>query len=94
MTPKGTQQPGGKRKGKDKKGGGNNNKNVNKPKSSSGGGGGGEKRKVKFPCNICKEYHLTHEFPKMEESQRLLAQQQPFVLTNPFPTRTKHGFNI
>jgi hypothetical protein len=87
--PKGTQQPGGKKKGKDKKGGGNNNKNVNKPESSSGGGKK-EKRKVKFPCNICKEDHLTHKFPKMEEAQRLLAQQQPVMLTNPFP----HGKNM
>jgi hypothetical protein len=28
---------------------------------------------------------LTHQCPQIEEAQKLLAQQQPIVLTNPFP---------
>jgi hypothetical protein len=46
------------KKGEVKKGGGNNNQN---PKSDvNARGSKKEKRKVKFPCNICNEYHLTH----------------------------------
>jgi hypothetical protein len=43
---------------------------------------------VKFPCKICDEDHLTHQFPQMEEAQCLIKlnqQQQPIVLKNPFP---------
>jgi hypothetical protein len=29
--------------------------------------------------------HLTHQFPRLEEAQNILAQQQLVVLTNPFP---------
>jgi hypothetical protein len=83
-TQKGPQHPGDK-KIKGKKGGGGNNKkydkNVEREKD--------EKRKVKFPCNICGDDHLTHQFPQMEESQCLMKlkqqQQQPVVLNNPFP---------
>jgi hypothetical protein len=83
-TPKGTQQPRGKnKKGKDKKGGGNNNKNEKS--DANVGGAKKEKKKVKFPCNICSEDHLTHQCPNMEEAQCLLVQQQPVVLKNPFP---------
>jgi hypothetical protein len=39
---------------------------------------------VKFPCKLCKEDHLTHLCPKIEEASRLIA-QHPVVLTNPFP---------
>jgi hypothetical protein len=81
MTPKGPQQPRGKKKGKGKKGGGGNDKkdgnNVEGEKN--------KKKKVNFPCNLCKGDHLTHLFPKLEESQCLLMQQQPVILTNPFP---------
>jgi hypothetical protein len=81
MTPKGPQQPRGKKKAKGKKGGGGNDKkdgnNVEGEKN--------EKKKVNFPCNLCKEDHLTHLCPKIEEAQHLLMQQQPVVLTNPFP---------
>jgi hypothetical protein len=70
--PKGTWKPSRKKKGKDKKGGGNDNNNVNKEEPSFVGGKK-EERKVNFPCELCKEDHLTHEFPKMEESQILLA---------------------
>jgi hypothetical protein len=31
------------------------------------------------------EDHLTHLCPRLAEAQKLLAQQQPAVLTNPFP---------
>jgi hypothetical protein len=39
---------------------------------------------VKFPCKLCKDDHLTHLCPKIEEASRLLS-QPPVVLTNPFP---------
>jgi hypothetical protein len=34
--------------------------------------------------------HPTHLCPRLAEAQKLLAQQQPVVLTNPFP----HGKNL
>jgi ribosomal protein L44E len=76
--PKGNQQTEGKRKSKKKKGKGD------KKAANNVGEGKNEKRKVKFPCNLCTNSHLTHQFPRLEEAQNLLAQQQPFVLTNPF----------
>jgi hypothetical protein len=39
---------------------------------------------VKFPCKLCKEDHITHLFPKIEETLRLIM-QHPAVLTNLFP---------
>jgi hypothetical protein len=47
--------------------------------------GKNEKWKVKFMCNIFMNDHLTHQFPQLEESQKILAQQQVVVLRNPFP---------
>ena len=47
-----------------------------------------KKRKVKFPCKLCNDFHLTHFCPKLDEAKRLLDQkntaQQPVVLSNPF----------
>jgi hypothetical protein len=43
-----------------------------------------EKRKVKFPCKLCTDDHLTHLCPKLAEAARLLN-LPPAVLTNPFP---------
>jgi hypothetical protein len=90
--PNGNHQPGGnktKGRGKNHKGGRNNN---NKPKDNvnndiskySVGEGKKEKRKVKFPCNICIDDHLTHLCPKLKEDASLLS-LPPDVLTNPFP---------
>jgi hypothetical protein len=79
--PKDNQQSEGKIKGKGKKGKGGNDKKV----ANNVGEGKNEKKKVKFPCNICTDDHLTHQFPRMEEAHNILAQQQPVVLTNPFP---------
>ena len=39
---------------------------------------------MKFPCKLCKEDHLTHLFPHMEDASRFIA-QGPTVLTNPLP---------
>jgi hypothetical protein len=89
--PNGNQQPGGnKRKGcgNNRKGGRNND---NKPKDNANndrlkvnvGEGKKEKRKVKFPCKLCTDDHLTHLCPKLEEAVRLLS-LPPVVLTNPF----------
>ena len=45
--------------------------------------------KVKFPCKLCGESHLTHLCTKISEAKRLLGQpnttQQMVVLSNPFP---------
>ena len=45
--------------------------------------------KVKFPCKLCGDSHLTHLCPKITEAKRLLDQpnaaQQTTVLSNPFP---------
>jgi hypothetical protein len=57
---------------------------VNKPDNNVGGGNK-EKKKDKFPCKLCKEDRLTHQCPKLEEAQCLLARQQNIMLTNPFP---------
>jgi hypothetical protein len=76
--PNGNQQPGGnKRKGRgsNRKGGKNSNKpkdNGNNEKSNNNAGEGKkEKRKVKFPCKICTDDHLTHLCPKIVEVVRL-----------------------
>ena len=31
------------------------------------------KRKVKFPCKLCKDDHLTHLCPRIEEASRFIA---------------------
>ena len=45
--------------------------------------------KVKFPCKLCGDSHLTHLCPKITKAKRLLDQhnaaQQTTVLSNPFP---------
>jgi hypothetical protein len=51
--------------------------------NNNDGEGKKEKWKVKFPCNLCTDDHLTHLCPKLEEVARLLS-QLPIVLTNPF----------
>jgi hypothetical protein len=45
---------------------------------------------VRYPCNLCVEYHLTHQFPRLAETQNFVTQQQPAMLTNPF----QHGRNL
>jgi hypothetical protein len=89
--PNGNQQPGGnKKKGcnNNRKGGKNNNKpkdNGNNEKMNNNvGEGKKERHKVKFPCNLCTDDHLTHLCPKLVEAARLLS-LPPTVLTNPFP---------
>jgi hypothetical protein len=82
--PKANQQPEGKKKQWNKKGKGE------KKATNNVGGGKMEKRKSKYPCNLCTEDHLTHLCPRLAEAQKLLVQQQPVVLTNPFP----HGKNM
>ena len=85
--PKGNQQPGwNKKKGKNNRKGGNKNENANYNDKNARNVGGDKqsKRKVKFPCKLCKEDHLTHLFPHMEDASRFIA-QVPTVLTNPLP---------
>ena len=79
----------GIRKGRNNRKGG---KNKNKPKEKDNNGrlndnageGKKEKRKVKFPCKICTDDHLTHLCPKLAEAARILN-LVPAMLTNPFP---------
>jgi hypothetical protein len=48
-----------------------------------------EKMKVKFPCKLCGDDHLTDKCPQMEEAWCLMnfkqQKQQLVVLNNPFP---------
>jgi hypothetical protein len=89
--PNGNQQLGGNRRkgrGNNRKGGKNNNKakdNSNNDRlNNNAGEGKKEKRKVKFPCKLCKYDHLTKLFAKIKEASRLLS-QLPATLTNQFP---------
>ena len=87
--PKGNQQSEGKKKGRNNKKKGKNGKgNVNKTNEHVGEGPK-DKKKVKFPCKLCVGDHLTHLCPKIQDAQRLLAQQgsssSQAVLTNHFP---------
>jgi hypothetical protein len=50
--------------------GDNNNANPN----SNANGIEKDKNKVNFPCKLCKDDHLTHLCPKIEEALRLIAQ--------------------
>jgi hypothetical protein len=81
--PKATQQPEGKKKQR-KKG-----KRDKKP-TDNVGEGTTEKRKARYPCNLCVEDHLTHLCPQLAEAQKFVTQQQQAVLTNPF----QHGQNL
>jgi hypothetical protein len=90
-TPNGNQQLGRNNKkghNNNPKGGKNNNKpmdNGNNEKTNKNvGEGKKERRKVKFPCNICTNDHLTHLCPKLTKFVSLLS-LPPDVLTNPFP---------
>ena len=87
MDEKGNQQPKrNKKKGKNNHKGGNKNgdANSNDKNSRNAGGDKNSKRKVKFPCKLCKDDHLTHLCPRMEDALRFITQGQ-VVLTNPLP---------
>ena len=76
----GTQQSDGN-KNKGNKGEGN----QNKPKPMNNAEGGKkEKKKVKFPCKVYQEYHLTYQCPLMEQAHKLLKKQL-VTLKDPFP---------
>jgi hypothetical protein len=81
--PKAPQQPKGNKKQR-KKG-----KGEKKP-TDNDGEGTMEKRKGRYPCNLCVEYHPTHLCPRLAEAQKFVTQQQQAVLTNPF----QHGKNL
>ena len=78
---KSNQHPSGKKK-KGKKGEGNQNK---PDPTNSANGGNKYKKRVKFPCKLCQEDHLTHQCPLIDQPQKLLKGQQPIVLKHPFP---------
>jgi hypothetical protein len=83
----------GGQKGKSKK------ERKEKMANATGNGGNNGKKedkedrkktnKVKLPCKLSGESHLTHLCPKISEAKRLLGQpntaQQTVVLSNPFP---------
>ena len=75
-----------KKNGKNNLKGGNKNENSNSNDKNSQNVGGDKqpKRKVKFPCKFCKDDHLTHLCPRMEDASRFIA-QGPVVLINPLP---------
>jgi hypothetical protein len=79
MKPKANQQPKGKKKQLKKKGKGDKKANNNV------GEGKKEKIKSKYLCDLFMEDHPTHLFPQLVEVQKILAQQHPAMLTNPFP---------
>jgi hypothetical protein len=86
----GNQQPGGnKKKGcnNNRKGGKNNKpkENGNNEKINNNVGEGNKERsKVKSPCNLCIDDHLSHLCPKLVEAARLLS-IPPTMLMNYFP---------
>ena len=84
--PKGNQHPRiNNKKGKNNRKGGNKNENANNnDKNTKAGEDKQSKCKVKFPCKLCKEDHLTHLCPHMEDSSRFIT-QGPTMLTNPLP---------
>jgi hypothetical protein len=63
---------------------------VDKKPTNNVGKGNTERKKLKYLCKLCVEDHPTHLCPRLAEAQKLLAQQHPAVLTNPFP----HGKNL
>ena len=83
---KGNQQLDGKKK-KGKKGEGN----QNKPKPTNNANGGKKEKKVKFPCKLCQEDHLTHQCPLIDQAQKLLKSQQQEGYFSP---RTKFCFSF
>ena len=62
----------------------NGNANTNDKNVYNARGDKQSKRKVKFPCKLCKEDHLTYLCPRIDEASRFLV-QGPAVLTNPLP---------
>jgi hypothetical protein len=81
--PKANQQPEGKKKQRKK------SKGDKKPNDKAGEGTT-EKRKARYPCNLCAEDHPTHLCPRLAEAQKFVTQHQQAVLTNPF----QHGQNL
>jgi hypothetical protein len=81
--PKANQQPEGKKKQR------KNIKGDKKPNDNAGEGTT-EKKKARYPCNLCAEDHPTHLCPRLAEAQKFVTQQQQAMLTNPF----QHGKNL
>ena len=51
-----------------------------------------DKKKVKFPYKLCQGDHLTHQFPLIDQAHKLLKNQQPTVLKDPFPQGQNAAF--
>jgi hypothetical protein len=81
--PKANQQPKGKKKQRKKS-------NGDKKPNDNAGKGTTERKKARYPCNLCAEDHPTHLCPRLAEAQKFVTQQQQAVLTNPF----QHGKNL
>ena len=58
--------------------------NDKKNNNNNAGGDKKSKRKVKFPCKLCGDDHLTHLCSDMEDASKFIA-QGPAVFTNPLP---------
>jgi hypothetical protein len=81
--PKANQQLEGKKKQRKK------SKGDKKPNDNASEGTT-ERKKARYPCNLCAEDHPTHLCPRLAEAQKFVTQQQQAVLTNPF----QHGQNL
>jgi hypothetical protein len=68
--PKDSQQTEGKKKQQ------NNEGKEDKKDANNANEGKMEKTKLKYLCNLCMKYHLTHLCPWLAKSQKLLAQKK------------------
>ena len=84
LNQKGNHQPGrNKKKGKNNRKGFNRNDNANNDKNNNNVRGDKKpKHKVKFPCNICRDDHLTHLFSQIEDALKFILQSLA-MFTNP-----------
>jgi hypothetical protein len=85
--PKANQQPEGKKKQRKK------SKGDKKPNDNAGEGTT-ERKKARYPCNLCAEDHPTHLCPRLAEAQKFVTQQQQAVLTNPFSAWSKFNSSL
>lgn len=72
----------GKKKGKERNKANQSKQDPPKPQAKEGA-----KRKPKYPCFICNEYHYTKDCPRWSEVSRLLKGSfgTPAMLKEPFP---------
>ena len=71
----------------------NENANSNDKNTPNARGNKQPKHKVKFPCKLCKDDHLTHLQPRMEDGLKFIA-QGPTVFKNPLPNNKNMNLRI